>query len=144
MTNITGSVAGDNEFCMMKFAPIKTSLFLGLSIFFFSTGCTSKQSVSETTENKEVKTQKPESKDKLSVIIDVRSKEEWENDGHAPCATLIPLDELPSRMQEFAKYEKITFVCRSGNRAQSAVDYCTNQGISSVENGGSWQSVDCP
>lgn len=144
MTNITAIVACVNEFCMMKFAPIKTSLFLGLSILFFSTGCTSKQAVPETEENNEVTTQKPESKNKLSVIIDVRSKEEWENDGHAPCATLIPLDELPSRMQVFAKYEKITFVCRSGNRAQSAVDYCTNQGILSVKNGGSWQSVDCP
>ncbi len=129
---------------MMKFAPFKTSLFLGLSLIFFSTGCISKQSESETTENQEITNPKTESRDKLSVIIDVRSKEEWENDGHAPCATLIPLDELPNRMQEFAKYEKITFVCRSGNRAQSAVDYCAKNGINSAENGGSWQSVECP
>jgi rhodanese-related sulfurtransferase len=144
VTNITAIVVRVNEFCMMNYATLKTSLFLGLSIVFFSTSCSTKQSVSETTEKIEVTTQKSESKNKLSVIIDVRSKEEWDNDGHAPCATLIPLDELPNRMQEFAKYEKITFVCRSGNRAQSAVNYCTENGINAVENGGSWQSVECP
>lgn len=79
-----------------------------------------------------------------SIVVDVRSVEEWNNDGHANCSTNMPLDELENHQAELAKYDTITFVCRSGNRAGQAADWA--QGIFPkivVQNGGGWENVVC-
>lgn len=78
-----------------------------------------------------------------TVIIDVRSKVEWETDGHANCSVNIPLPELESRISEFSKSDKIVFVCRSGNRAGSAQQIFQNAGFEKVENLGAWQNIEC-
>jgi len=51
-----------------------------------------------------------------TFVLDVRTPEEW-NEFHAPNTTLIPLDELATRVNELPKDQPIVVVCRSGNRA---------------------------
>src|SRR5512146_534194 len=48
-----------------------------------------------------------------AFILDVRTVEEW-NDFHIPNTKLIPLDELPSRLNEVPRGRQIIVVCRSG------------------------------
>jgi rhodanese-related sulfurtransferase len=54
-------------------------------------------------------------------VVDVRTQEEW-NEYHVPNTTLIPLDQLPNRLNEIPKDRKIVVVCRSGNRSQQGRD----------------------
>ena len=77
------------------------------------------------------------------IIIDVRSPDEWEFDGHADCSVNYPLDEISSRIDELKKYEHIVLVCRSGNRAGIAKRVLEGAGIQNVENLGPWQNITC-
>ena len=61
-------------------------------------------------------------------LLDVRTQEEWD-DFHAPNTTLIPLDELESRLNELPQNEEIVVVCRSGNRSQVGRDILLNNGF---------------
>jgi len=54
-------------------------------------------------------------------VVDVRTQAEWD-EYHAPNATLIPLDQLQSRLSEVPKDKEILVVCRSGNRSQEGRD----------------------
>lgn len=56
-----------------------------------------------------------------TLILDVRTQEEWD-EFHAPNTTLIPLDQLGSRLSELPQDEPIVVVCRSGNRSQAGRD----------------------
>lgn len=79
-----------------------------------------------------------------SIVIDVRSVEEWNNDGHANCSTNFPLDELEMHKSELAQYDTITFVCLSGGRAGQAVDWAQDSFTNKViQNGGNWGNVTC-
>jgi rhodanese-related sulfurtransferase len=69
--------------------------------------------------------------DKTAFFLDVRTQEEW-NEFHAPDATLIPLDELPSRLDELPRDRQIVVVCRSGNRSQQGRDILLNAGFTQV------------
>ena len=66
-----------------------------------------------------------------AFVLDVRTQEEW-NDGHVPDATLIPLDELESRLAEVPRDEAIVVICRSGNRSAVARDILLGNGFQSV------------
>ena len=46
-----------------------------------------------------------------TFLLDVRTPEEWE-DYHVEGTTLIPLDELESRVDELPRDEEIVVVCR--------------------------------
>lgn len=73
-----------------------------------------------------------------TVLLDVRTNEEWANDGRAAGATLIPLDQLSARVGELSKDDTIIVVCRSGNRSQTAAEYLRSAGfthVSEVEGG---------
>lgn len=78
-----------------------------------------------------------------SLILDVRTQDEWDNYGHAPCAKLIPLDQLEQRFKELKPYSKITVVCRSGARAGSAAIFLKAAGFTNVNNAGKWQNANC-
>jgi rhodanese-related sulfurtransferase len=78
-----------------------------------------------------------------AIVIDVRTQGEWDNDGHAPCTTLIPLDQLEQRIEELRPYEKITGVCRSGARAGNATQLLKSKGFKDVNNAGPWQNAPC-
>jgi len=62
-----------------------------------------------------------------SLLLDVRELDEW-NAGHIPGAILLPLGNLPSRLNEVPKDKKIVVVCRSGNRSATGRDILLNAG----------------
>lgn len=66
-----------------------------------------------------------------AFVLDVRTPEEW-NEFHAPNSTLIPLDQLPNRLNELPKDREIVVVCRSGNRSQQGRDILLNAGFTKV------------
>jgi rhodanese-related sulfurtransferase len=66
-----------------------------------------------------------------AFFIDVRTQEEW-NEYHAPNTSLVPLDQLPARLNELPKDKEIVVVCRSGNRSQQGRDILLNAGFTQV------------
>ncbi len=56
-----------------------------------------------------------------AFVLDVRTQEEWD-EYHAPNTALIPLEQLPARINEVPKDKEILVVCRSGNRSQEGRD----------------------
>lgn len=66
-----------------------------------------------------------------TLVLDVRTQEEWD-EYHAPNTTLIPLDQLPNRLNELPKDKEIVVVCRSGNRSGQARDILLNAGFTQV------------
>ncbi len=79
--------------------------------------------------------------EKSSTIIDVR--EEWEfAGGHVAGSINIPLNEIPARLDEFKSIQNtIILCCASGNRSRQATMYLTQQGLTNVQDGGSWLTV---
>lgn len=67
-------------------------------------------------------------------LIDVR--EEYEYDEQNLGGQLIPLGELPDRLDEIEdlKDEEIIVQCRSGNRSGKAQAFLESQGFSNVRN----------
>jgi phage shock protein E len=78
-----------------------------------------------------------------TIIVDVRTVDEWNGDGHADCTINIPLQEFEQRMSELKGYGKVVLVCRSGGRAGKAKDLLVSTGYMNVENLGAWQNVKC-
>ncbi|UCD99250.1 MAG: rhodanese-like domain-containing protein [Chloroflexota bacterium] len=80
-------------------------------------------------------------------FLDVRTQEEWD-EFHAPNSTLIPLDQLESRLGELPQDEQIVVVCRSGNRSQTGRNILLDHGFDQVSsmNGGlaAWRSAGYP
>jgi rhodanese-related sulfurtransferase len=68
---------------------------------------------------------------KGAFVLDVRTVEEW-NEFHAPGTTLIPLDQLASRLNEVPRDRQIVVVCRSGNRSRQGRDILLNAGFAQV------------
>lgn len=66
-----------------------------------------------------------------AFVLDVRTQEEW-NEYHVPNTTLIPLDQLPSRLDEVPSDRQIIVVCRSGNRSQQGRDILLKAGFEQV------------
>jgi phage shock protein E len=78
------------------------------------------------------------------IIVEVRSIEEWNEDGHADCSVNYPLDQFQSKIEELKKYDKVILVCRSGNRAGIAKAQLQSAGYTKeIENLGPWQNVTC-
>jgi rhodanese-related sulfurtransferase len=78
------------------------------------------------------------------IIVDVRSIEEWNEDGHADCSVNYPLDQFAGKIEELKKYDKVILVCRSGNRAGIAKGQLQSAGYTKeIENLGPWQNVTC-
>jgi phage shock protein E len=78
-----------------------------------------------------------------TIIVDVRTVEEWEDDGHAGCSVNYPLAELDKKIESLKAYDKIVVVCRSGSRAEVARELLEQAGIGNVENKGAWQNITC-
>lgn len=66
-----------------------------------------------------------------AFILDVRQPDEWD-EYHIPGATLIPLGELASRMNEVPRDQEVVVVCRSGNRSQQGRDILLQAGFTQV------------
>jgi phage shock protein E len=67
------------------------------------------------------------------VILDVREDSEY-NAGHIPGATLVPLGQIPNRLDEIPKDKTVIAVCRSGNRSSQATNFLRQQGFENVHN----------
>jgi rhodanese-related sulfurtransferase len=66
-----------------------------------------------------------------AFVLDVREPDEWVA-GHIEGATLIPLGELESRVDEVPADKQVVVVCRSGNRSATGRDILLAAGLPSV------------
>lgn len=75
-----------------------------------------------------------EIKDRSDVyVLDVR--EQWEYDeGHIPGVVLMPLAEVPSRLNEIPTDKTVIVTCRTGNRSGQATDFLRQNGFDNVHN----------
>lgn len=80
---------------------------------------------------------------KKQIIVDVRTVEEWNEDGHAQCTINMPLDEIDKHVAELKGYDEVVLVCRSGNRAETAKSILQQEGITHITNKGSWRNINC-
>jgi len=78
-----------------------------------------------------------------TIIVDVRSVEEFNSDGHAECSVNYPLDKIENYIEILRKYDQIILVCRSGNRANIAKSILVQHGLNNIENRGEWQNILC-
>ena len=70
-------------------------------------------------------------------LLDVRTRAEHAR-GHVAGATLIPLDELPTRWKELrgARKKRILVYCRTGSRSRMGVRILRERGFDRAENAG--------
>ncbi len=87
--------------------------------------------VAEVIEPQEVKAKQDRSDD--FFLLDVREPYEYEI-ARIPGAKLIPLGDLPKRIQELDPDAEIVAHCRSGVRSQKAVDFLKQNGFTKVRN----------
>lgn len=76
-------------------------------------------------------------------LLDVRQPQEFKA-GYIPGAKLIPLHELPARMNELPKDREILCICRSGARSGAAARQLQNAGFNALNvRGGmiAWQQA---
>ena len=66
-----------------------------------------------------------------AVLFDVREPDEYD-DGHVSGAILIPLGEVPTRVQEFGDQAPIYLICRSGGRSMQAAKFLARNGRDTV------------
>jgi rhodanese-related sulfurtransferase len=71
--------------------------------------------------------------DPATQLIDVRQPDEVAAGG-LPGAVNIPLDELPSRIDELDPQRRTVMLCRSGARSARAADYLVDAGFTNVVN----------
>jgi len=75
---------------------------------------------------------------KGAIIVDVRSPNEFKDEGHLPNALNIPLQFIIQKADQFKKQDAIVVaVCRHGIRSSMAVSLLKNAGVTAF-NGGSW------
>ena len=81
------------------------------------------------------------------LILDVREQSEYD-DGHIPGITLIPMGEVPARLNEIPTDKEVILTCRSGNRSGQVADFLRQQGYTNVHNmeGGivAWEAAGLP
>jgi phage shock protein E len=68
------------------------------------------------------------------LILDVRTAEEFKS-GHVPGAILVPVDELPDRLdilREIKKEREVVVYCESGKRAQKAAQILIDSDFEAV------------
>lgn len=62
-----------------------------------------------------------------ATVIDVRQPDEYE-EAHVPGARLIPLQEVPERLDELPTSGDIYLICKSGARSQRAAEFLEGHG----------------
>lgn len=66
-----------------------------------------------------------------SPVFDVRQPDEYE-EAHAPGVRLVPLDQVPERVEEFPTDERVYVICKSGGRSAKAVEFLRTRGVDAV------------
>lgn len=72
--------------------------------------------------------------DKDLLVVDVRSPQEYQHDGHIAGSRLLPLTALMQRAGELPKDQPVVFVCRSGSRSLVACEQLNRLGFNNVKN----------
>src|SRR3954468_23358516 len=65
------------------------------------------------------------------VLVDVRRVDEYE-EFHVPGATLIPLAEVPERIEEIPSDTRVYLICATGARSARAAEFLNAQGYDTV------------
>lgn len=81
-----------------------------------------------------------------AFLLDVRNPAEWE-DVRVPGAVLVPLTELPARLEELPANGEILVICRSGARSLSACEHLRHHGRVALNVAGgtlAWVEADRP
>ncbi len=66
-----------------------------------------------------------------ALILDVREDYEWAA-GHAEDAVHIPLDQLPTRLEDLDPDQDVYVICRTGGRSFRAAQWLTGQGYTAI------------
>jgi len=66
-----------------------------------------------------------------AVVIDVREPQEYA-EARVPGAVLIPLADVPERIDEIPEDRTVYVICGSGPRSARAVEYLNRQGYDTV------------
>lgn len=80
-------------------------------------------------------------------LLDVRTAQEFSQDGRVAQAKLIPLQELETRLAELPRDQPVACICRSGNRSTTACDLLAKKGFNAINvEGGmnAWKAVGYP
>lgn len=64
-------------------------------------------------------------------VFDVRQPDEYA-EAHVPGVRLVPLDEVPERVEEFPEDRTVYVICRSGARSGRAVEFLRTRGVDAV------------
>ncbi len=67
------------------------------------------------------------------TLLDVREPQEWDIT-HLPGAKLIPLGEVPERVNELDSADEIVVYCHHGQRSQRAINFLKKVGFSKLKN----------
>ena len=72
--------------------------------------------------------------DGAPLVLDVRSREEVQEEGRVPGAVVVPHDEMPERLDELAGHEDETVVlyCASNRRAGIAAETMEEHGFEQI------------
>jgi rhodanese-related sulfurtransferase len=65
------------------------------------------------------------------VLVDVRRPDEFEQ-VHVPGATLIPLQDVPERIEEIPSDTRVYLICATGSRSARAAEFLNRQGYDTV------------
>lgn len=76
-----------------------------------------------------------------TIIVDVRTPDEFNLDGHAEGCVNYPLDSIENHIESLRDFDKVILVCRSGGRAGIVKSILMQSGINNVENLGAWQNI---
>ena len=117
---------------MMKKLFIAVLSAAAIAVPFFASANTAPQ-----TEQSAVQSEKAK-----GVWIDVRSAEEF-NAGHLQDAVNIPHDQILARIQAVSpdKNAPVNLYCRSGRRAETALNELKNAGYTNVTNHGGYEDL---
>jgi rhodanese-related sulfurtransferase len=80
------------------------------------------------------------------VLVDVREPDEFES-FRVPGAQLIPLVDVPERIEEIPDDERVYVICLTGSRSGRAVEYLNRQGYDTVNVAGgtkAWREAGHP
>ena len=81
------------------------------------------------------------------LVLDVREQNEYD-DGHIPGVTLIPMMQIPDRLDEIPTDQEVIVTCRSGNRSSQVAEFLVQNGFDNIHNmeGGivQWQAAGYP
>lgn len=66
-----------------------------------------------------------------ATVVDVREPDEYVS-GHVPGAVLIPLSEVPDRVDEVPQGETVYVICATGRRSARAAEHLSAEGRDAV------------